>query len=338
MPHNHTVTPKVIDQLKTPLAMFYAWEKSRPNVRYMSQPFDGNWMHFTWAEAGQEVRRLATWIKSQGYEPGSRIALVSKNCAHWILTDLAIQMAGMVSVPIYPNVNAETVKYVLEHSEAKMLFVGKLDQPNWDVMVKGVPEDFPCMTFPYYGQQGYPNWDKVLADVAPMKESPEGSLDDVLSIIYTSGTTGTPKGVVLKAVSPVFAIHYAKDIFGMDENERFFSYLPLSHIAERMLIEMGSLVTGGTIHFAESLDTFVQNLATCSPTTFLAVPRIWTKFRTGILAKLPPKRLNLLLSLPIVGGAIRKKIKTNLGLKDARVSLSGAAPIPTSLLKWYKKI
>lgn len=332
------VTPKVIDQLKTPLDMFYEWEKSRPNKVYMSQPLNGEWIPYTWAETGREIRKLAAWLKAQGYEPGSKIALVSKNCVHWIMTDMAIQMAGMISVPIYPNVNAETVQYVLEHSEAKMLFVGKLDQPNWDVMRDGVPAGFPCMTFPGYGQAGYPVWDEVLADVEPMSESPSGDLNDTISIIYTSGTTGTPKGVVLQTLSPVFAIHYAKQVFNMGDQERFFSYLPLSHIAERMLIEMGSLVTGGTIHFAESLDTFVQNLNTCSPTIFLAVPRIWTKFQMGVLAKLPPKRLNLLLSLPIINNVIRKKIRTNLGLKDAHICLSGAAPIPVTLLEWYKKV
>lgn len=330
--------PKVIDQLQTPLQMFYGWEQSRPGQRYMSQPLNGEWIHFTWGEAGKEIRKLAAWLLAQGYEPGSKIALVSKNCAHWMLTDLAIQMAGMISVPIYPNVNAETVSYVLEHSEAKMLFIGKLDQPNWDVMVNGVPEGFTCMTFPGYGQAGYPVWDEVLADVEPMTESPIGDLQDIMSIIYTSGTTGTPKGVVLQKLSTVFAIHYAKQVFSMDNNERFFSYLPLSHIAERMLIEMGSLVTGGTIHFAESLDTFVQNLATCSPTIFLAVPRIWTKFRAGVLAKLPPSRLNMMMAIPFLNNVIRNKIKTNLGLKDAKICLSGAAPIPTSLLQWYKKL
>jgi long-subunit acyl-CoA synthetase (AMP-forming) len=332
------VTPKVIDQLKTPLAMFYEWEKSRPNTTYMSQPLNGEWIHYTWAQAGQEIRKLASWLKAQGYEPGSKIAIVSKNCAHWIMADLAIQMAGMISVPIYPNVNAETVRYVLEHSESKMLFVGKLDQPNWDVMRDGVPEGFHCMTFPGYGQAGYPVWTEVLADVEPVAENPEGNLEDTMSIIYTSGTTGTPKGVVLQTLSPVFAIHYAKQVFNFGDTDRFFSYLPLSHIAERMLIEMGSLVSGGTIHFAESLDTFVDNLNTCSPTIFLAVPRIWTKFQMGVLAKLPPQRLKLLLSLPIINNVIRKKIRTNLGLKDAHICLSGAAPIPVTLLEWYKKV
>ncbi|MEZ4685077.1 MAG: AMP-binding protein [Bacteroidia bacterium] len=241
-------TPSVINKLKTPLAMFYGWEQSRPDSLYMSQPLNGEWINYSWAAAGLEIRKLAAWLLAQGYEPGSKIALVSKNCAHWIMTDMAIQMAGMISVPIYPNVNAETVQYVLEHSESKMLFVGKLDQPNWDVMRHGVPKGFPCMTFPGYGQTGYPVWDEVLADVKPLAESPEGNLEDILSIIYTSGTTGTPKGVVLQTLSPVFAIHYAKEVFNFSNNERFFSYLPLSHIAERMLIEMGSLVTGGTIH------------------------------------------------------------------------------------------
>jgi long-subunit acyl-CoA synthetase (AMP-forming) len=324
--------------LKTPMAMFYHWERTKGDQVYMHQPIDGEWTTYTWKEAGNQVRRMAAYLKAQGWEPGSRIALVSKNCAHWLMADMAILMAGHVSVPIYPNVNAETVSYILEHSEAKLLFVGKLDEPNWAVMKDGVPKGFNCITFPRLGQPGFPIWDEVIEEVEPLAGDVDRPIDEIATIIYTSGTTGTPKGVVHKFQSLSFAIHQFKELLKLGDNEKFFSYLPLSHIAERQLIEMGSLVTGGSVHFAESLDTFVHNLGTCAPTIFLAVPRIWTKFQMGVLAKFPPSRLNLLISIPILGGIIKKKIREKLGLANAKLCLTGAAPIPKSLLEWYKKL
>jgi long-subunit acyl-CoA synthetase (AMP-forming) len=117
-----------------------------------------------------------------------------------------------------------------------------------------------------------------------------------MTIIYTSGTTGNPKGVVHTFFNFAWAIETGKKSFGLvDGQDRLFSYLPLSHIAERMLIEQAGIYCNSEIWFAESLDTFVPNLAEAQPTIFLAVPRIWTKFQMGILAKLPQKKLDLLL-------------------------------------------
>ena len=107
--------------------------------------------------------------------------------------------------------------------------------------------------------------------------------NELATIIYTSGTTGMPKGVMHKFYNFSFATSNAVPLLGLETEERFFSYLPLCHIAERLLVEMGSLYSGGMVSFAESLDTFAENLADTKPTVFLGVPRIWTKFQQGIL-------------------------------------------------------
>ena len=114
--------------------------------------------------------------------------------------------------------------------------------------------------------------------------------------------------------------------------------MPLNHIAERNIVEAASLATGGSVSFVESLDTFAQNLQDTRPNVFLAVPRIWTKFHLGILGKLPQSRLNILLKIPIINNLIRKKIKTGLGLDQAKIMLTGAAPMPVHLLNWYEKL
>jgi long-chain acyl-CoA synthetase len=325
--------------LKTPLEMLYHWEETTPNKLFMRQPFNGQWHEFTWKEAANEIRKLAKALQSYNLPPKSKVGLVSKNCAHWIMADMAIMMAGYESVPIYPNVGAETLNYVLQHSESKILLVGKLD--DWNFMKAGVPADVQCISFPWYGpkQDGFHYWEDLVKQHAPIEGKPNAQLDDIMSIIYTSGTTGNPKGVVHTYRSFSWAITMGKDFVGFEDGkERLFSYLPLSHIAERMLIEMVGIYTNSEIWFAESLDLFVKNLAEAQPTVFLGVPRIWTKFQMGVLAKLPQNKLNILLSIPIVSGIIKKKILTGLGLQHCKHYITGAAPISPSLVTWWEKL
>ena len=146
----------------SPLEMLYKWEQEKANEIYLSQPIDGVWHNWTWAEVGQEVRKMAAYLKSLDLPANSKIGLLSKNCAHWIMTDFAIMMAGHTSVPLYPNLNAETVGKILKHSESKLLFVGKLD--NFDVMKPGISADMPCITYPFYSED-YPKWDDLTKDV-----------------------------------------------------------------------------------------------------------------------------------------------------------------------------
>ncbi|MFT7589071.1 MAG: long-chain acyl-CoA synthetase, partial [Limisphaerales bacterium] len=120
--------------------------------------------------------------------------------------------------------------------------------------------------------------------------------------------------------------------------DRFFSYLPLCHIAERLLVEHGGIYSGGSIDFAQSLDTFADNLRAAKPTIFLGVPRIWSKFQQGVLAKQPQKKLDTLLKIPIISGIIKKKVKEALGLQEGRMLMTGAAPIPVATINWYKKL
>src|ERR1043165_1990705 len=328
-----------MENLNTPLDMLYQWEQQTPDKLYLRQPVAGQWKEFTWKQAANEVRTMAAALQSYGLPAGSKIALVSKNCAHWLISDMAIMMAGYVSVPVYPNVNAETLGYVLKHSEAKILLVGKLD--DWNFMKAGVPSDVQCISFPWYGpkQDGFHYWEDLVKQHQPLTGSPVRALDEVMTIIYTSGTTGNPKGVVHTFGSFAWASTLGKEILGFkDSEERLFSSLPLSHIAERMLIAMVGLYTGSEIWFAESLDLFAKNLAEARPTAFLGVPRIWTKFQMGVLGKLPQSRLNILLAIPIINNIIRKKIKAGLGLDQCKHYFTGSAPISPSLVNWWAKL
>jgi long-chain acyl-CoA synthetase len=132
------------------------------------------------------------------------------------------------------------------------------------------------------------------------------------------------------------AENIAKDIksrIGDIEDNRILSYLPLAHVFERAWVEAMSMVDGKThVFFAESLDTFVADLNRARPTTFISVPRLWLKFQQGVFAKMPPKKLNRLLSIPILSGIVKRKVLKNLGLDQALLAGSGSAPIPAELI------
>jgi long-chain acyl-CoA synthetase len=319
-----------------PLSSFCHFEKLTKDKVYLRQPFNGEWIDYTWGDVGLEARKLASAIVAMNLPAKSSIALISKNCAHWIITDLAIWMAGHISVPLYPTLGPDSINYILNHSESKLVFVGKLD--DWESQKAGVPTKLRKVHFPFWQNSDCESWDSFTKNSTPLESFPHPAPDDINTIIYTSGTTGNPKGVVHTFNSSSTHIRQAMTKLRLDQNDKFFSYLPLSHVAERLLVEMGSLYSGGTIYFAESLDTFKENLVFCKPTIFLAVPRIWLKFQQGILHKLPQKKLNLLLAIPIVNSIIRKKLQAALGLDHVRFAITGAAAIPKELLEWFDRI
>ncbi|MGQ7958221.1 AMP-binding protein [Pseudomonas sp. SP16.1] len=325
------------DAIRLPLDLFYEREKRHPNKRYMVQPLGGGQLlELNWAEVGEQARRAARWLRGRELAPGSRIAIVSKNCAHWIIADLAIWMAGHVSVPLYPNLTADSLRQVLEHSEAALALIGKLD--DWPAMAPGLSQGLPTVSLPLHppGEFDY-SWDD-LQRCAPIQDDPRPAADQLATIIYTSGTTGTPKGVMHSFANFGFAASNAIELFGVGEDDRLLSYLPLCHVAERMFVELASLCAGQTIFFAESLDTFLADLRRARPTVMFGVPRIWTKFQMGVYAKMPAQRLDRLLKLPLIGRLIGKKVLAGLGLDAIRYALSGAAPVPETLLNWYRRL
>jgi len=323
---------------------FYHWEKNNPNKAFLKQPFGDKWEVYTYAEAGQMARKLASGLIKMNLPPKSHIGLVSKNCREWIIADIAITMAGHVSVPFFPTLSADQINQVLNLGDVKALFVGKMEV--WDDMKNGVPEEMPIIKFPHYegnskidrGQE----WNDIISKNEPLQGQPSPNLDDIWTIVFTSGTTGTPKGVVLTyrqmdSTKVVVDTANPLDISTTGDN-RFFSYLPLNHIAERIVVEATCFRYGGDISFSENLASFPKNLSEARPTIFFAVPRIWTKFQHGILSKMPQKKLDTLLKIPFISGVIKKKIRKGLGLNDAKAWVSGAAPLSQSLREWYAKL
>lgn len=325
------------DAMRLPLDVFYEREARHPDKLYLVQPLPGGTLEkLSWAQVGDQARRAAQWLRNRELPPGSHIAIISKNCAHWIISDLAIWMAGHVSVPLYPNLTADSVRQVLEHSESVLALIGKLD--NWHAMAPGVPDTVATVALPLHPQGDFNfQWSDLQA-CSPIADNPSPAGDQLSTIIYTSGTTGTPKGVMHNFANFGFAASNARELFSVNEDDRLLSYLPLCHVAERMFIEMSSFYGGPTVYFAESLDTFLEDLKRARPTVFFAVPRIWTKFQMGVYSKMPAQKLEFLLKLPILGSVVGKKVLTGLGLESIRFALSGAAPVPEALLKWYQRM
>lgn len=322
---------------RLPLDVFYEREARHPRQRFLVQPIGGGQVEtLTWADVGHQARCAAHWLRARELPQGSHIALISKNCAHWIIADLAIWMAGHVSVPLYPNLTADSVNQVLTHSESVLAFIGKLD--DWPGMSKGIPPGLPTISLPLHppGEFDF-SWND-LQKSSPIQDDPRPAGEQLATIIYTSGTTGLPKGVMHSFANLGFATTHGTQLFGLNENDRLLSYLPLCHVAERMFVELASIYTGQTVFFAESLDTFITDLQRARPTAMFGVPRIWTKFQMGVYGKIPAKRLDFLLGLPWIGKRVGHKVLAGLGLDALRVALSGAAPVPQTLLSWYQKL
>ena len=319
------------------LQRLYHWEATQPNKVILTQPLgNGALRDTTWAQLMDEVRRMAAHLRSRGFEPGSRIAILSKNCTHWLMCDFAIWMAGHVSVPLYPTLAAGTIRQIIEHSEAKLLFVGKLD--GWDAMKSGVPVGLPCIATPLAPPTDYDRWDDVIKATAPLAGQPVRAGDELATIMYTSGTTGMPKGVMHSFASFAWSVSSALRRVSMNGDARMLSYLPLAHVAERTLVEHGLLATSMHVFFAESLDTFAADLQRARPTVFFSVPRLWVKFQQGVHSKMPAEKLARLLRIPILRGIVAKKVLAGLGLDQCQLAAGGAAPMPRELLRWYASL
>ena len=321
---------------KTAHQALVEWAGKTPERVFLHQPVDGRMRTYTWAEAEDTCRRMAAALLGLGLQPGDRVAILAKNSAEWMLADVAISMAGLVSVPIYPTAGVDTISYVLGHSEASAVFVGKLDEP--EVAGAAIPRSLPSIAFPYPIEDCQLEWQALVDGHEPLQSLHEPDPDEAMTILYTSGSTGKPKGVVISYNAYCYTSNVAAETIGVNREDHLFSYLPLAHITERTCTEGPAIYTGTEVSFTESLKTFQVDLKRASPTIFISVPRLWVKFQSGVHAKIPPARLKFLLSLPLIGKLVSRKIRDELGFSNCRSFGSGSAPISPLTLRWYEKL
>lgn len=325
------------------MACFRQRVQEHPDRVFMRQAQGTGFTDITFRQASEQALRMAAALAARGVTRGDRVGILSKNCWHWIVADLAILSLGAVSVPYYPTLSAESLREVIALSDLKAIFIGKLD--DYTAQAPAVPAELIKVSFPSYGAPepaGCLRWNELVAEHAPLAAPYEAAKADPFTVIFTSGTTGTPKGVVLTYDAPyqLAVAESSQPVYGIFQGNaaRVLSYLPLNHVAERFVTEITGILAGSEIYFAESIETFAVNLRAARPTMFFAVPRIWTKLREGIIAKLPERWLRRILSVPVLGAAFARVLRKQLGLNDARLVLSSAAPLSSELHAFFARL
>ena len=323
----------------------------------------GLWEKISWADYAARVNALAREMIHLGLRPGERVAVLCENRPEWLIADIAIQTAGAATVGVYTTSSPEQLAYHVNHSDAVGLVLEDAEQlekwlavrdrcehVEWVIVVE--PEDV----------DGILAWDEVLAagaaryaaDPAPVDER-LAAIDphDTALFIYTSGTTGNPKGAMLSHANLLWAIDSLHGAAPVKHDDELLSFLPLSHIVERLISVAAPLRFGYTVSFTENLDTVLTNLQEIRPTVFFAVPRIWEKLHS--LVELNMKDANVIKRVaygaavgaakggnPVLAGlaqlAVLRLLRYRLGLDRVRVAISGAAPIAPEVLAYFRAI
>ena len=341
----------------------------------------GLWRDITWAQYGDRVRQVAMGLAALGLEPGQTVAVIGENCPEWLYTDMGAMAAGGVTVGIYTTNAAEECAYILKHAEARVYVVENEEQLDKALEVRGdCPHLQKIVVIDTEGLRHFS--DPMVMDFEELMElgvrhdqanpglfeqrlASRGP-EDLALLIYTSGTTGPPKGAMLSHRNVLWTTQAMRDAVPVFEDDELLSFLPLSHIAERMFSVYMPLAFKYTINFIENTDTITDNVIEVSPTVFFAVPRIWEKYVSAIfirmkdatwfkrqcfglalkigkkraLARLSPGGVGpgLRLAFLIAHAAVFKKLKERLGFERIRVAISGAAPISPDVLRFYHAI
>lgn len=319
-----------------PYEMLRKWANKTPNRVYLRQPVNRVYREKTWAQVHDEVLRLAAAFHALGLKKGDVVAILGKNTAEWFIADFAIIAAGLIPAPIYYTAGADTIRYILDHSEAKAIILGKLE--DLAPARAAVPQGIITIAQPYETLPCDHQMTDLIAAHAPLVQVNQPKMDDTFSLIYTSGTTGNPKGIVVTYRNIGYSSSTAVEHLRYTENDRMISYLPLAHITERSLVQYVGLFHGCTVSFSETLDTFAEDVRNAAPTIFVSVPRLWMKFQSGVLAKMPQRKLDLYLRIPILREVVKNKIKAQLGLQNVRIAGSGAAPISPAVIRWFQRL
>jgi long-subunit acyl-CoA synthetase (AMP-forming) len=320
-----------------PLSRFHDREDRHPDKCFLVQPLAGGPLQaLSWSQVGNQARRAAHWLRRQGLPPGSKVAIISNSCAHWIIADLAIWMAGHVSVPLDPDMGAGSVAQVLEHSGAALVMVGKLD--DWAAMSHGVRAGLPTVALPISPEGSFDfHWDELQA-WTPIQDNPVGRHEQLATIIYTCSADRRPQGVMHSFGALAFAATHGIRFFGQGEKDRLLSCLPLSQMAQRMFVELAAIYTGQTVFFTESPETFLNDLKRARPTVLLNVPSLWNAVPPGVYSRIASLRLEILLTIPLVGTLVAQMIRKRLGLGSLRIVLRDVAQMPRSLRRWYQQL
>jgi long-chain acyl-CoA synthetase len=330
------------------------------------------WQATSWSEYGDEVRRAGAALVALGVEERTPVCILGSNRPEWVIFDMGAMAAGAVPAGIYATSSASECEYILNHSEAPVLCVD--DTAQW-AKIAAIRNQLPHLRHAVLmrdaGTVDDPmvlSWEEFLGRGNDAGGALDARLDALRpeslgTFIYTSGTTGRPKAVMLTHDNLTWTAARASDLVGATPADRILSYLPLSHIAEQMLTIHLPAVAGCSVYYAESIEKLLENLLEVRPTAFFGVPLVWEKFQAGVAAKLAeatgPKAklaeramavgrqvtarrnrgLESALTVEVQHKAFQKlvyqKVKAALGLDQARLCASGAAPVAEEVLEFF---
>jgi len=279
----------VVDTLSQ---LFLNTIKSYPKDALMLYKEKGSYVPISTEEFGNRVEQVALGLKDIGLEAGDKLIILSENRPEWTITDLAALCLGAVTVPIYTSLVADQIKYIIDNSDAKIVVYSDTEQrekveaikdqlekvTHYITFASEAPEG--VMTFNQINERGQ----KIIQDNPELFESMALKVhpDDVASIIYTSGTTGVPKGVMLTHTNFLSNIKTAADILPFSEKDTVLSFLPLSHVLERM-VTFTYLFKGCSIGYAESIEAVAENLLEIQPHIMVSVPRVFEKIYSKVM-------------------------------------------------------
>ncbi len=344
----------------------------------MRQKELGLWRSTSWGQYGDQARRIGSALLAMGFRRGECACIIGNNCPQWFFADMGIIGAGGVSVGIYATDAPEQLAYLVNDCIARVLFVEDEEQLDKFLQVRNqVPSvrrivvfdmeglaDFrdPMMvSLDHFMSQGRDGENGLAADWHARAAAVKA--DDLALMIYTSGTTGPPKGVMMTHANIIFQIAVLGSVMPIGPGDELLSFLPLSHIAERLISDFQPIFSGAVVNFAENQETVPENIREVSPTVFFAVPRIWEKFystatiaaedgtwlerrvfaaavATGhrmaacLMDGVPPSRW-LRLVYWLAHAVVLYRTKKLIGMERTKYVVTGAAPISPDLIKWF---
>lgn len=256
----------------------------------------GNWATMSYAHFYDRALMVARGLRKLQIQPGDRVAILSENRVGWIIADVGIMSAAAITVPIYPSNTADQVEYVLNHSEARLVFISGKNQYRKLLQIKDrIPQLQLVVSFErFLGEASLPltSFYQLSEIDEPILDEEREELEEVIgalepqqlaTIIYTSGTTGIPKGVMLSHRNILVDVRYTIDKAQLlDEHEIFLSFLPLSHVLERSVGYYLPMMKGGMIAFADSIEKIAENMVEIQPTMMVCVPRLFEKIYSRI--------------------------------------------------------